>query len=87
MLTTSTELDVMMGERRPEVGKVSDGNIKKKLQNIYNIKMFDQAVTFKYMKCLTRLARMAKWRQRLENIASSTFRSASRCRFVLFCFC
>ena len=24
---------------------------------------------------------MAKWRQRLENIASSTFRSASRCRF------
>ena len=22
MLTTSTELDVMMGERRPEVGKV-----------------------------------------------------------------
>ena len=30
---------------------------------------------------------MAKWRQRLENIASSTFRSASRCRFVLFCFC
>ena len=48
MLTTSTELDVMMGERRPEVGKVSDGNIKKRLQNIYNIKMFDQAVTFKY---------------------------------------
>ena len=43
MLTTSTELDVMMGERRPEVGKVSDGNIKKRLQNIYNIKMFDQA--------------------------------------------
>ena len=33
----------MMGERRPEVGKVSDGNIKKRLQNIYNIKMFDQA--------------------------------------------
>ena len=29
MLSTSTELDVMMGERRPEVGKVR----KKKEQN------------------------------------------------------
>ena len=62
MLSTSTELDVMMGERRPEVGKV--GNQQNQMDDNGSY--------------LIRLAPMAEWRRQLESIVSSTFPSASR---------